>query len=159
MVFIVVLAQTYPHTPGREYSFQWNGPSVSINLIWLIMNRELLLLGLGFSFFLFSLCCVPSFVGRTDKGKGGWQKQKSDGKREVFLMSLSVFQLCFLKHHPIIDLFGTVHSLLPFICVNNEYWWLPSQCSPPGWHHMPITGLAKWLFKVQHGRHWKAVGC
>ena len=38
MAFIVTLAQTHPHTPGRERSFQWNTPSLSIKLIWLIMN-------------------------------------------------------------------------------------------------------------------------
>lgn len=38
MVFIVALAQTHPHSPGRPRGFQWNGPSVSIQLIWLIIK-------------------------------------------------------------------------------------------------------------------------
>ena len=38
MVFIVALAQTHPHTPGRQHSFQWNSQLVSINWIWLILN-------------------------------------------------------------------------------------------------------------------------
>ena len=104
MVFIVVLARTPPHAPGREQSFEWNSPSVSIKLIWLIINLLLRRHGLSLSLSLspslslslslvLPLQCVPSFVGWSDKGKGGWQR--GGGKRECFLLVLGCFPTMF----------------------------------------------------------------
>ena len=39
------------------------------------------------------LQCVPSFVGWSDKGKGGWQR--GGGKRECFLLVLGCFPTMF----------------------------------------------------------------
>ncbi len=128
MVFIVALAQTHPHTPGMEQSFQWNSPSVSIKLIWLIMNLSAALTEtwLHFLSLFLPLHRVSSFVGRRDKGEGGGQRKKVDGKRECFLLVLEYFPTVF-SLIPLHNRFlGAVHSLLPFICVNNEYWWVPS---------------------------------
>lgn len=105
---------------GEEFSVEQSVSEHKLDLA--VMNWKVLSLRRGFTFCL--LCCVPSFVGWRGKRKGGWHGQKW-WKKGVFLC-LSIIQLCFLNSHTIIDFLGAVHSLLPFICVNNEYWWLPS---------------------------------
>lgn len=61
------------HTPLAEsaHSFQWSSPSVSINLIWLIMKLSGAFTETWFHFFspFLSLQCVLSFVWRGDKVK------------------------------------------------------------------------------------------
>lgn len=114
MVFIVTLAQTHQHTPGREHSFQWSSLSVLINLIWLIMNLTwLLLLRHGFTFSLFFFHSSVLLDG--DKGKWGCQKHRSDGKGSFLLVH---------------EWFPTVFSL---ISIRNRFSW---SCPFPLAFHM-----------------------
>lgn len=113
MVFIVVLAQTSPHPSGRERNSPRSSPSVHIHLIWLIMNWKVLLQRQGFAFpLLFSLVRLPCELEGETKGLG----IDRDGK----VMEKASREIASKWH------FFWWGGVFLFICVNKEYWWLPS---------------------------------
>lgn len=96
--------------------------------------------------------------GGTGEGAGWVCSLWADGKKRFSCSwQFGFFKCIFFNINPSLSFLGALRSpILPLVRVNSDYWWLPSERSPPGWHQPPMAAAAECLFKAQHGRRWKA---